>query len=114
MQPTGGCLGGTRFSHGLASVPGKSRMHIMQLHCCAPPGPHKALRVGCVAGPPGAALPTTASFPLTWLPCPLRLLRPPLQITLEELNVMDKLPHYCPVCAYHEWNLDGLMEMIWE
>ena len=39
---------------------------------------------------------------------------PPLQITLEELNVMDKLPHYCPVCAYHEWNLDGLMEMIWE
>ena len=29
------------------------------------------------------------------------------QITLEELNVLDKLPHYCPVCAYHEWNLDG-------
>lgn len=36
------------------------------------------------------------------------------QITLEELSVMDKLPHYCPVCAYHEWNLDGLMEMVWE
>jgi len=27
---------------------------------------------------------------------------------------MDKLPHYCPICAYHEWNLDGLVEMIWE
>ena len=27
---------------------------------------------------------------------------------------MDKLPHYCPVCAYLEWNLDGLVEMIWE
>ena len=35
------------------------------------------------------------------------------QITLEELNVISKLPHYCPVCAYHEWNLDGLIEMIW-
>lgn len=37
-----------------------------------------------------------------------------LQITMEELNVIDKLPHYCPVCAYHEWNLDGLVEMIWD
>ncbi len=31
------------------------------------------------------------------------------QITLEELNVMDKLPHYCPICAFHEWNLDGAL-----
>ena len=36
------------------------------------------------------------------------------QITLEELNVISKLPHYCPVCAYLEWNLDGLVDMIWE
>lgn len=36
------------------------------------------------------------------------------QITLEELNVISKLPHYCPVCAYMEWNLDGLIEMIWQ
>lgn len=36
------------------------------------------------------------------------------QITLEELNVISKLPHYCPVCAYQEWNLDGLVDMIWE
>lgn len=35
------------------------------------------------------------------------------QITLEELNVISKLPHYCPVCAYHEWGLDTLIEMIW-
>lgn len=27
---------------------------------------------------------------------------------------MSRLPHYCPVCAYHNWNLDGLVEMIWE
>ena len=37
-----------------------------------------------------------------------------VQITMEELNVIDKLPHYCPVCAYHEWNLDGLVDMIWD
>lgn len=36
------------------------------------------------------------------------------QITLEELNVISKLPHYCPVCAYLEWNLDGLVDMIWD
>lgn len=36
------------------------------------------------------------------------------QITIEELNVLDKLPHYCPVCAYHEWNLRGLVEMIFD
>lgn len=26
----------------------------------------------------------------------------------------QKQPHYVPVCAYLEWNLDGLVEMIWE
>lgn len=36
------------------------------------------------------------------------------QITVEELNVLDKLPHYCPVCAYHEWNLGGLIQLAWE
>ena len=28
--------------------------------------------------------------------------------------MLDRLPHVCPVCAYHEWNLDGLVEMAWE
>jgi small GTP-binding protein len=36
------------------------------------------------------------------------------QITLEELNIMAKLPHYVPVCAYLEWNLDGLVQAVWE
>ncbi|KAG6657446.1 hypothetical protein I3843_04G084300 [Carya illinoinensis] len=36
------------------------------------------------------------------------------QITLEELEILDKLPHYCPVSAHLEWNLDGLLEKIWE
>lgn len=44
----------------------------------------------------------------------LETLHVAMQITMEELNVIDKLPHYCPVCAYHEWNLDGLVEMIWD
>ncbi|KAM5577481.1 developmentally-regulated G-protein 3 [Rosa sericea] len=36
------------------------------------------------------------------------------QITLEELEILDKLPHYSPVSAHLEWNLDGLLEKIWE
>eukprot|EP00898_Chlorokybus_atmophyticus_P004798 jgi/Chlat1/5319/Chrsp35S05261 len=36
------------------------------------------------------------------------------QITLEELELMDRMPHYCPVSAHKEWNLDGLLEKIWE
>ncbi|KAJ9177689.1 hypothetical protein P3X46_012880 [Hevea brasiliensis] len=36
------------------------------------------------------------------------------QITLEELEILDKLPHYCPISAQLEWNLDGLLEKIWE
>ncbi|WMV26324.1 hypothetical protein MTR67_019709 [Solanum verrucosum] len=36
------------------------------------------------------------------------------QITMEELEILDKLPHYCPISAHLEWNLDGLLEKIWE
>ncbi|KAG6391493.1 hypothetical protein SASPL_149248 [Salvia splendens] len=36
------------------------------------------------------------------------------QITLEELEILDKLPHYCPISAHLEWNLDGLLEKVWE
>lgn len=24
------------------------------------------------------------------------------------------MPNYVPICAFHEWNLDGLVEFIWE
>ena len=27
---------------------------------------------------------------------------------------MDRLPHYCPICAFLDWNLDGLVEMCWD
>eukprot|EP00232_Nephroselmis_pyriformis_P026610 CAMPEP_0182855156 /NCGR_PEP_ID=MMETSP0034_2-20130328/1679_1 /TAXON_ID=156128 /ORGANISM="Nephroselmis pyriformis, Strain CCMP717" /LENGTH=364 /DNA_ID=CAMNT_0024986087 /DNA_START=55 /DNA_END=1149 /DNA_ORIENTATION=+ len=36
------------------------------------------------------------------------------QITIEELDLLDRMPHYCPVSAHQEWNLDGLLEMVWE
>ena len=39
---------------------------------------------------------------------------PGAQITLEELNVIARLPHYCPVCAYKEWGLEELVHMCWE
>lgn len=36
------------------------------------------------------------------------------QCTIEELDIISEIPHYVPVCAHHEWNLDGLADMIWE
>jgi len=27
---------------------------------------------------------------------------------------MDRLPHYCPICAYLDWNMEGLIEMVWD
>lgn len=35
------------------------------------------------------------------------------QITIEELDIIAEVPHHVPICAHHEWNLDGLADMIW-
>ena len=35
-------------------------------------------------------------------------------ITIEELDLLDKVPHYVPISAKDEWNLDELMAKIWE
>ena len=35
-------------------------------------------------------------------------------LTMEELEILDKIPHYVPICADKEWNLDDLVERIWE
>jgi len=35
-------------------------------------------------------------------------------ITIEELDVFDRMPNWVPVSAHHEWNLDELLEMMWE
>lgn len=36
------------------------------------------------------------------------------QISIEELDLLDKVPHYVPISAKDEWNFDELMEKIWE
>lgn len=35
-------------------------------------------------------------------------------ITIEELDLLSKVPHYVPISAKDEWNFDELMEKIWE
>lgn len=35
-------------------------------------------------------------------------------ITIEELDLLDKVPHYVPVSAKDEWNFDELMAKIWD
>ena len=34
-------------------------------------------------------------------------------ITIEELDILSKVPHYVPICAAKEWNFDELLERIW-
>lgn len=36
------------------------------------------------------------------------------QLTIEELDIIDQMPHHVPISAHHGWNLDELMENIWE
>lgn len=36
------------------------------------------------------------------------------QITIEELDIISEVPHHVPVCAHHEWNLDGLVDTMWK
>jgi small GTP-binding protein len=36
------------------------------------------------------------------------------QLTIEELDIIDQMPHHVPISAAHEWNLEDLMENIWE
>lgn len=48
-----------------------------------------------------------------YIPC-IYVLNKVDQITIEELDILDRFPHYCPVSAHLNWNLDGLVEKIWE
>lgn len=36
------------------------------------------------------------------------------QISIEELDIVYKIPHAVPVSAHHEWNFDDLLEKSWE
>lgn len=35
-------------------------------------------------------------------------------ITIEELDILDQMPNYVPISSQHQWNIEGLMEEIWE
>lgn len=36
------------------------------------------------------------------------------KISIEELDIIDKNPHYVPISAKDEWNFDELMQKIWD
>ncbi|XP_045171308.2 developmentally-regulated GTP-binding protein 1 [Mercenaria mercenaria] len=36
------------------------------------------------------------------------------QISIEELDIIYKVPHCVPISAHHKWNFDDLLEMMWD
>lgn len=36
------------------------------------------------------------------------------QISIEELDLIYKIPHAVPISAHHEWNFDELLDKMWE
>jgi ribosome-interacting GTPase 1 len=36
------------------------------------------------------------------------------QISIEELDIIYKIPHTVPISAHHKWNYDDLLEKMWE
>lgn len=48
-----------------------------------------------------------------YIPC-LYILNKIDQVSLEELELLDKIPHYVPVSAHLEWNFDELLAKIWD
>ena len=36
------------------------------------------------------------------------------QISIEELDIIDQMPHHVPISAHHMWNMDELLEKVWE
>eukprot|EP01113_Clastostelium_recurvatum_P017925 TRINITY_DN2114_c0_g1_i1.p1 TRINITY_DN2114_c0_g1~~TRINITY_DN2114_c0_g1_i1.p1 ORF type:complete len:368 (+),score=95.55 TRINITY_DN2114_c0_g1_i1:28-1131(+) len=35
-------------------------------------------------------------------------------ISIEELDLLDRIPHYVPISAHQEWNYDELLDKIWK
>ncbi|KAH9117669.1 hypothetical protein LEN26_012526 [Aphanomyces euteiches] len=48
-----------------------------------------------------------------YIPC-LYVLNKIDQLTIEELTIIDQLPHNVLISAHHGWNLDELLEKIWD
>ena len=34
------------------------------------------------------------------------------QLTIEELDIIDQMPHHVPISSFHKWNIDMLMEEV--
>ncbi|XP_066267685.1 GTP-binding protein 128up isoform X1 [Branchiostoma lanceolatum] len=48
-----------------------------------------------------------------YIPC-IFLLNKIDQISIEELDIIYKIPHCVPISAHHKWNFDDLLEKMWE
>ncbi|CAH8449489.1 unnamed protein product [Schistosoma rodhaini] len=48
-----------------------------------------------------------------YIPC-IYVLNKIDQITIEELDIICRVPHCVPISAHHKWNFDDLLELIWE
>lgn len=48
-----------------------------------------------------------------YVPC-LYVLNKIDKISMEELEILDKIPHYVPISGYNGWNFDELLETIWD
>uniref|UniRef100_A0A6B2G5R4 Developmentally-regulated GTP-binding protein 1 n=1 Tax=Myxobolus squamalis TaxID=59785 RepID=A0A6B2G5R4_MYXSQ len=47
-----------------------------------------------------------------YIPC-IYVLNKIDQISIEELDILYRVPHCIPISAHHRWNFDDLLEMIW-
>ncbi|CAG0918354.1 unnamed protein product [Notodromas monacha] len=48
-----------------------------------------------------------------YIPC-IYLLNKIDQITVEELDIIYRIPHCVPISAHHRWNFDDLLEKLWD
>lgn len=48
-----------------------------------------------------------------YIPC-IYVLNKIDQLTIEELDIIDQMPHHVPISAHHGWNFDELLETIWD
>ncbi|OZJ05226.1 hypothetical protein BZG36_02318 [Bifiguratus adelaidae] len=48
-----------------------------------------------------------------YIPC-IYVLNKIDQISIQELDLVYKIPYACPISAHHEWNFDELLDMMWQ
>lgn len=48
-----------------------------------------------------------------YVPC-IYILNKIDQISIEELDIIYKIPHTVPISAHHKWNFDDLLEIMWD